>query len=111
MLVVLVLLMSIRENQIIFLRPDLIPKTVLALLAFYGASMLLSRRLGNAAGGGKGNALVWGTYLRYITLALGLATSIIYQSPEYALTIIVVVMAYLVQIPSSFWLANKLNNK
>ncbi|NTW22322.1 arsenic resistance protein [Candidatus Falkowbacteria bacterium] len=111
LLLVLFLLMSIKQNQIIFSRPDLIPKALLALLAFYGASLLLSWRLGKVVGGERGRSLVWGTYLRYITLALGLAISIVYQDPTYSLTLIVAVMAYLVQIPSSFWLANKLNNK
>jgi len=111
LLVVLFLLMSIKQNQVIFSRPDLIPRAVLALAAFYGASLLLSWLMGKAVGGERGRSLVWGTYLRYITLALGLAISIVYQDPAYSLTIIIAVMAYLIQIPSSFWLANKLNNK
>ena len=60
--------------------------------------------------GSDGRAMAWGTYLRYITLALGLAISLIYQNPEYSLAVIVVILAYLIQIPSSFWLAKKFNN-
>lgn len=110
MLIVLVLLMSIRENKIIFSRPDLIPATILALLLYYAISLALAWRLGKNTGGEKGRALVWGTYLRYITLALGLTISLVYQNSAYSLAIILVVMAYLIQIPSSFWLANKFNN-
>ncbi|KKR33099.1 MAG: Sodium/bile acid symporter family protein [Candidatus Falkowbacteria bacterium GW2011_GWF2_39_8] len=109
MLVVLVLLMSIKENKIIFSRPDIIPKAVLVLIIFYVISLGLAWKLGKTVGGEKGRALVWGTYLRYITLALGLAISLVYQDAAYSLVIIIVVLAYLIQIPSSFWLVNKFN--
>lgn len=109
MLIVLVMLMSIKENSIIFSRPDLIPKAMLALVIYYAISLGLAWQLGKSTGGDKGRALVWGTYLRYITLALGLAISLVYQDATYSLSVIVVVMAYLIQIPSSFWLAKKFN--
>ncbi len=109
MLIVLVLLMSIKENKIIFSRPDLIPKALLALVIYYAVSLGLAWQLGKSTGGEKGRALVWGTYLRYITLALGLTISLVYQNTAYSLAIIIVVLAYLIQIPSSLWLANKFN--
>jgi ACR3 family arsenite efflux pump ArsB len=109
MLIVLVLLMAIKENKIIFTRPDLIPKALLALIIYYVISLGLAWQLGKVTGEAKGRALVWGTYLRYITLALGLTISLVYQNPAYSLAIIIVVMAYLIQIPSSFWLASKFN--
>jgi len=109
MLAVLALLMSIRENKIIFSRPDLIPRALLALIIYYAISLALAWRLGKTMEGEKGRALAWGTYLRYITLALGLIISLVYQNAAYSMAIIIVVMAYLIQIPSSFWLADKFN--
>ncbi len=110
MLIVLFLLMSIEENKIIFSRPDLIPRAILALAMYYAFNFILAWKLGKKIGRERGRALIWGTYLRYITLALGLAISLVYQDATYSLAIIIVVIAYLIQIPSSFWLANKFNN-
>ncbi len=109
MLIILTLLLSIKENGIIFSRLDLIPRAILALLFYYIISLGLSWLFGKKTGGDKGRAFIWGTYLRYITLALGLAVSLIYQNSAYSLTIIIIVIAYLIQMTSSFWLANKLN--
>lgn len=109
MLLVLFVLMGIDQNVIIFERPDILVKAIVPLTLFYISSLSISLLLYRRRGGAEGKALAWGTFLRYITLALGLAISLIYQSPEYGLTVIMVIVAYLVQIPSSFWLAKKFN--
>lgn len=103
-------LMGIRQNKIIFERPDLLVKALVPLIIFYAVSLIISLKLYRYKQGPDGRALAWGTYLRYITLALGLAISLIYQNPDYSLAVIVVILAYLIQIPSSFWLAKKFNN-
>lgn len=107
LLAVLFALMGIRQNQIIFDRPDLLLKAIMPLAIFYALSLALSLILYRLKGGAEGRALAWGTYLRYITLALGLAISLVYQNPEYSLAVMVVILAYLIQIPSSFWLAKR----
>ncbi|MFA6194609.1 MAG: hypothetical protein WC719_02605 [Patescibacteria group bacterium] len=103
-------LMGIKQNKIIFERPDLLIKALIPLVIFYVASLIISLMLYKYTEGADGRAIAWGTYLRYITLALGLATSLIYQNSDYSLAVIVVILAYLIQIPSSFWLAKKFNN-
>lgn len=109
LLVIILILMSLKQNKIIFDRPDLVLKAIVPLFIFYilnlGITWLLYRWRQNAVG----KALVWGTYLRYITLALGLAVSLVYQNSDYSLAVVVVVLAYLIQIPSSVWLANRFN--
>ncbi len=106
---ILFALMGIKENKIIFERPDLLIKAIVPLVIFYFISITISLTLYRSKKGPDGLAIAWGTYLRYITLALGLAVSLIYQNPGYSLTIIVIILAYLIQIPSSFWLAKKFN--
>ncbi len=103
-------LMGIKENEIIFKRPDLLIKAIVPLIIFYAVSLIISLLFYKYKKGPDGRAIAWGTYLRYITLALGLAISLIYQNPDYSLAVIVVILAYLIQIPSSFWLAKKFNN-
>jgi ACR3 family arsenite efflux pump ArsB len=109
MLVVLFVLMGIKNNIVIFEHPEYILKAILPLLLFYISNLLISWQLKKMIGGAEGRAMFWGTYLRYVTLALGLSISLVYQNPAYNLAVIVVVMAYLIQIPSSFWLAKKLS--
>ncbi len=111
LLLVLLILMGIKQNAIIFERPDLIAKAIGPLIIFYLISFLISYMLFRFKKGAEGRAILWGTYLRYITLALGLAISLIYQNPDYSLAAVVILLAYLIQIPSSFWLANKLNKQ
>ncbi|MHB8903537.1 MAG: arsenic resistance protein [Patescibacteria group bacterium] len=110
LIVMLFALMGIKENEIIFKRPDLLIKAIVPLIIFYAVSLIISLLLYKYKKGSDGRAMAWGTYLRYITLALGLAISLIYQNPDYSLAVIVVILAYLIQIPSSFWLAKKFNN-
>jgi len=57
-----------------------------------------------------GKALVWGSYLRYITLALGLGISLIYGNSNLGGMIIIIVLSYFIQIPISFWLVKFLKN-
>ncbi|MFA6995428.1 MAG: hypothetical protein WC249_03425 [Patescibacteria group bacterium] len=110
LILILFALMNIKENKIIFERPDLLVKALVPLLVFYAVSLIISLILYKYKKGADGRAIIWGTYLRYITLALGLAISLIYQNPDYSLAVIMVILAYLIQIPSSFWLTKKFNN-
>lgn len=111
LVVVLFVLMGLKENKILFQNYHLILNSILPLIFFYGINLLV------AFGAYKyfypnaeGKALVWGSYLRYITLALGLAISFIYQNPGLVYMVVVIVLAYFIQIPSSFWLAKKLQS-
>jgi ACR3 family arsenite efflux pump ArsB len=109
LVIVLFILMSLKENAILFERMDWIIKAIVPLVIFYGVNLMVvwlayKKYFFNE----DGKALVWGAYLRYITLALGLAISFVYQNPELVSMIIIIILAYFIQIPSSFWLARKL---
>ena len=108
---VLLVLMGLKSNEIIFTHPELIFISALPLVLFYlvqlGIVMFIYK---NFYKDEKGRSLVWGSYLRYITLALGLATSLIYQNAELSVIVVIVILAYFVQIPISFWIAKYFKN-
>lgn len=102
-------LMGIKQNIIIFEQPNLIFSSFIPLIVFYFFSYIISMAVYRYRGGSEGRAMVWGTYLRYITLALGLTTSLIYQNSSYSVMAIIIILSYLIQIPSSFLLIKILN--
>ncbi len=103
LLVVLFVLMSLKNNATIFEQADLLLKIFIALLLFYGITFtvayFLYKKFYNNS---QGKALLWGSYLRYITLALGLAISLVFQDESLSPIILVIVLSYFIQIPSSF---------
>lgn len=103
LILVLFLLMSLESNRVLFEHPGLLLRSAIPVVALY--AILLSGALlsaGKDCRTPRGKALVWGSFLRYVTLALGLSVSLVFQDPAYALAIIPVVLAYFVQIPLSF---------
>ncbi len=106
LLIVLFVLMSLQNNATIFEQKYLLGKTFLALLFFYGLIFsvpyfIYKKFYPNA----KGVALFWGSYLRYITLALGLGISLVFQNDQLSPLITVIVLSYFIQIPSSYYLS------
>ncbi len=103
LLVVLFVLMSLKNNATIFEQAGLLLKIFIALLLFYGITFavvyFLYKKFYNNS---QGKALLWGSYLRYITLALGLAISLVFQDEALSPIILVIVLSYFIQIPSSF---------
>ncbi len=103
LLIVLFVLMSLKNNATIFEQTDLLLKIFIVLLLFYGITFtvayFLYKKFYNNS---QGKALLWGSYLRYITLALGLAISLVFQDESLAPIILVIVLSYFIQIPSSF---------
>ena len=103
LLIVLFVLMSLKNNVTIFEQADLLLKIFIALLLFYGITFavvyFLYKKFYNNS---QGKALLWGSYLRYITLALGLAISLVFQDEALSPIILVIVLSYFIQIPSSF---------
>lgn len=112
LLIILFILMSLEDNIIIFNQGELIGRILTALLLFYGIIFwivwfIYEKFYFNP----QGKALLWGSYLRYITLALGLAISLVYQDRTLEPVILVVVLSYLIQIPSSYLITNLLKNR
>ncbi len=106
LLIVLFVLMSLQNNTTIFEQKYLLGKTFLTLLLFYGLIFsvpyfIYKKFYPNA----KGVALFWGSYLRYITLALGLGISLVFQNNQLSPLILVIVLSYFIQIPSSHYLS------
>jgi predicted Na+-dependent transporter len=106
----LLMLMSMSSNAVIFSDFGLVIKALLPVGLFYLFAFALAYGLFRAFGGPSGKAMAWSVYVRYITLALGLATSLIFQDEKMSLIVIVIVLSYLIQIPTSF-LMNKILNK
>lgn len=112
MLIVIFVLMSLKANSVIFDNWSLLLRTLIPLLLYYlimlGAAYWSFDKFANKE---IGKAFSWGIYLRYITLALGLATSLIFQDDSLSVMVIVIMLSYFVQIPFSFLLAKKMNKK
>jgi len=109
LLVILFFLMMLRDNEIVFSNSAMIMDVILPLILFYGLGsgiiLLLYKTFDDKS---KGKSFIWGSYVRYITLALGIAISIVFQDENLAPIIIVISMAYFVQVPLSFLLAQYL---
>ncbi len=112
LVVILFVLMGLENNSVIFLNPEIIIQAIIPTVWYYliiiGIALFIYRRFFRDS---FGKALVWGSYLRYITLALGLAISFILQDENLTFMTIPIILAYFIQIPSSFWLAKNLTDK
>lgn len=110
MLIVIFVLMSLRANAVVFDNWSLLLKALIPLLLYYismlGIAYWSFDRFANKE---IGKAFSWGIYLRYITLALGLATSLIFQDDSLSVMVIIIMLSYFIQIPFSFLLAKKMN--
>jgi len=87
-------------------------RALLAVVAFYGVYIamiaIVARDIAEAP---RRAAFVWGTSLRYITLALGIAVSIAVTVPSLAGAMTVVALSYVVQIPVSFLIERILSSE
>lgn len=113
LLIVLFLLMGIKSNIVLFSNPEFVFTALLPVGLFYLIllALIMVIYLVFYKKNNIGKAFVWGSYLRYITLSLGIATSVIYQNDSLSLMVVVIVIAYFIQIPASFLLSKYfLNN-
>ena len=109
LLIILFMLMSLESNATIFEQANLVFETTVVLILFYTIIFLVPYFLYKKYyHNSQGKALIWGSYLRYITLALGLAISLVYQDESLMPIILVIVLSYLIQMPASYWIAKKL---
>ena len=112
MVVILLILMSLKSNEVIFAKPEMILASALPLAQFYLIQFLIVIAMYNEFyANEKGKSMVWGSYLRYITLALGLATSLIYANQALSPVIVIIILAYFIQLPSSFLIAKYFEKK
>lgn len=112
MIIMLLILMSLKSNEVIFAKPEMILVSVLPLVLFYLFQFMLVIGVYNEFyKNEQGKSLVWGTYLRYITLALGLATSLIYANQALSPVIVIIILSYFIQLPTSFLIAKYFEKK
>jgi ACR3 family arsenite efflux pump ArsB len=101
LLFVLFLIMSLSANKLLLSNPALVLKAIVPLVAYYavmfGASTLLSRGFGH----GVATAIVFGTSVRYLALALGIAVPLLGTGTNSSMVVFVVALAFFVQVPAS----------
>ncbi|MBU4432026.1 hypothetical protein KKD60_02020, partial [Patescibacteria group bacterium] len=110
MLIVIFVLMSLKANAVVFDNWSLLLRAIVPLLLYYTSMLAMAYwSFDKFSDKEIGKAFSWGIYLRYITLALGLATTLIFQDNSLSVMVIVIMLSYFVQIPFSFLLAKKMN--
>ncbi len=108
LVITLFIIMSFNTNKIIFEKPELFLKSIIPVLLFYiitfSISFFIMKKFykNNKK---EGLAFFWGSTLRYITLILAFTSAIAISDSSYTIIIVIVIIAYLIQIPASFWFA------
>lgn len=101
LLFVLFLIMSLNTNKLLISNPLLVIKGIVPLLIYYilmfGTSTIISRGLPRPVG----VAVVYGTSVRYLALALGIAVPLLGSGKESSLVVFIVALAFFVQVPFS----------
>lgn len=101
LLFVLFLIMSLSANKLLITNAALVLKGVVPLLIYYvvmfGTSTLLSRGFDH----GVSTAIVYGTSVRYLALALGIAVPLLGSGKESSLVVFVVALAFFIQVPAA----------
>ncbi|NTW45850.1 MAG: hypothetical protein HGB18_02215 [Candidatus Moranbacteria bacterium] len=109
LVIVLFVLMGLHANREILTRPSDILPAIVPVVLFYTALFLVAGfAAGRIADTAVRRAFFWGSSLRYLTLALGLSISFAFQNPDMLRMSVVVVLSYLVQIPASFRVAQRM---
>jgi len=101
LLLVLFLIMSLSANRMVLSNPRLVLSALVPLVTYYavmfGSSTLLTRGLDH----GVATAVVFGTSVRYLALALGIAVPLLGSGSASSLVVFVVALAFFVQVPAS----------
>jgi len=109
LLVTLFVLMGLSGNKVLFSRPEEAIAGIVPVLLYYAGMLFSARAVSNRLfPDAVGRAVFFGSYLRYVTLALGFSISISFQDEKLLPMTIVIVLAYLVQIPSSARIADRM---
>lgn len=101
LLFVLFLIMSLNTNKMLVSNPLLTLKGIIPLLVYYilmfGTSTLITRGLERSVR----IAVVYGTSVRYLALALGIAVPLLGTGQESSMVVFLVALAFFVQVPFS----------
>ena len=106
--IILFYLFGLQKSQLIFelydFEPELIPISIIAVVAFYFSSYVIAKLIYNLESPQE-RAAFWYSVTRYITLALVLSTFSIYT---FGISVILPIMfAYIVQIPFASFIDKK----
>jgi ACR3 family arsenite efflux pump ArsB len=107
----LFVLMGLSGNKVLFSRPEEAIAGIVPVLLYYAGIFFSARAVANRLfSDAVGRAVFFGSYLRYVTLALGFSISISFQDEKLLPMTIVIALAYLVQIPSSARIADRVGS-
>lgn len=101
LLVVLFLIMSLSTNRLLVSNPALVLRGIGPLVLYYAAMFGLSSLAASRFSYPVGIAVTYGTSVRYLALALGIAVPLLGNSADSGLVVFVVALAFFVQVPFS----------
>lgn len=111
LLFVLFLIMSLDTNTLLLTQPTLVLKVAVPLVAYYAVMFATSIASSRGFPAPVGTAIVFGTSVRYLALALGIAVPLLGSGTNSSLVVLVVALAFFVQVPlsslASKWLAKQ----
>lgn len=101
LLVVLFLIMSLDSNRLLLDAPLTAVKALAPLSLYYVALFALSSLMGKLFSRGVGIALTYGTSVRYLALALGIAIPLLGEGSNASQVVFVVALSFFIQVPLS----------
>lgn len=101
LLFVLFLIMSLDANKLLISNPVLVLKGIGPLLIYYILMFGSSTLLANGFGYPVRTAVVYGTSVRYLALALGIAVPLLGSGTNSSMVVFLIALAFFVQVPFS----------
>ena len=101
LLVVLFLIMSLDSNQLLLSQPLAAVKALAPLSIYYVGLFALSTLVGRLFPHKVGIALTYGTSVRYLALALGIAVPLLGSGTNSSQVVFVVALSFFIQVPLS----------
>ncbi|MHB8839518.1 MAG: arsenic resistance protein [Gemmatimonadaceae bacterium] len=101
LLVVLFLIMSLDSNQLLLAEPLQAVRALVPLSMYYVSLFALSTLVGRLFTRRVGIALTYGTSVRYLALALGIAVPLLGSGRNSSQVVFVVALSFFIQVPLS----------
>ena len=101
LMAVLFLIMALNTNKALLQRPDLVLTLLPPLLLYYGLMFSLSTLLASRLAYPTRVAVVYGTSVRYLALALGIAVPLLGSGSNSSLVVLSIALAFFIQVPFS----------
>ena len=107
LVIILFIIMSFKNNIIIFEKPQIFFNSIIPILLFYISTFSISffiykKYFESTINKSAGISLFWGSTLRYLTLALAFVTAISITDPSYTIIVVIIIISFMIQIPSSY---------